>query len=188
MQAKRLGMEEKPGDADRSNFKLHWTVDFWTNCKADVPGAHSHGAVNMLSEFVQGLSSGMSEAGMFTSPLAAAYWAYHLARTSFLTVQGLSGLLAVLAAAGAESDIAAAGETKLGRLWKMRMFDETESALSPFVEPVLMYHQDFKNIEAGVYKLPWDMTSLRNKQYTLSMSCALHSPLHLKPAAPCSAA
>jgi len=25
--------------------------------------------------------------------------------------------------------------------------------------------QDFKNIEAGVYKLPWDMTSLRNKQY-----------------------
>jgi len=25
--------------------------------------------------------------------------------------------------------------------------------------------QDFKNIEAGVYKLPWDMTTLRNKQY-----------------------
>ncbi len=44
-----------------------------------------------LSEFVQGLSSGMSEAGMFTSPLAAAYWAYHLTRTSFMTVQGLSG-------------------------------------------------------------------------------------------------
>lgn len=44
-----------------------------------------------LAEFVQGLSSGMSKAGMFTSPLAAAYWAYHFARTSFLTVQGLSG-------------------------------------------------------------------------------------------------
>ena len=25
--------------------------------------------------------------------------------------------------------------------------------------------QDYKNIEAGVYKLPWDMTTLRNKQY-----------------------
>ena len=47
MQAQRLGLEEKPGDADRSNFKLHWTVDFWTNCEADVPGARSHGAFNM---------------------------------------------------------------------------------------------------------------------------------------------
>jgi len=44
-----------------------------------------------VSEFVQGLSSGISEAGVFASPLAAAYWAYHLTRTSFLTVQGLSG-------------------------------------------------------------------------------------------------
>ena len=25
--------------------------------------------------------------------------------------------------------------------------------------------QDYKNIEAGLYKLPWDMTTLRNKQY-----------------------
>lgn len=25
--------------------------------------------------------------------------------------------------------------------------------------------QDYKNIEAGMYKLPWDMTTLRNKQY-----------------------
>ncbi|DBB16477.1 TPA: hypothetical protein ACH3X3_014754 [Trebouxia sp. C0006] len=165
VEAQRMGLEEKPGDADRSNFKLHSTVDFWTNCEADVPGARSHGAFNMLSEFVQGLSSGMSEAGMFTSPLAAAYWAYHLTRTSFMTVQGLSGLLAVIAAAGAEGDIAAARDTKLGQLWEMRMFDDTKSALSPFVEPFLMYHQDFKNIEAGVYKLPWDMTSLRNKQY-----------------------
>ena len=30
---------------------------------------------------------------------------------------------------------------------------------------VVLPEQDFKNIEAGVYKLPWDMTSLRNKQY-----------------------
>ena len=44
-----------------------------------------------VSEFVQGLSSGICEAGVFASPLAAAYWAYHLTRTSFLTVQGLSG-------------------------------------------------------------------------------------------------
>lgn len=30
---------------------------------------------------------------------------------------------------------------------------------------VVLPKQDFKNIEAGVYKLPWDMTSLGNKQY-----------------------
>ena len=28
-----------------------------------------------------------------------------------------------------------------------------------------MHVQDYKNIEAGLYKLPWDMTTLRNKQY-----------------------
>jgi len=52
-----------------------------------------------------------------------------------------AGLLAIIAAAGAEGDIAAAGDTKLGQLWKMRMFDDSESTLSPFVEPFLMYHQ-----------------------------------------------
>jgi len=52
-----------------------------------------------------------------------------------------AGLLAIVAAAGAEGDIAAAGDTKLGQLWKMRMFDDSESTLSPFVEPFLMYHQ-----------------------------------------------
>jgi hypothetical protein len=35
---------------------------------------------------------------------------------------------------------------------------------------VVLPEQDLKNIEAGVYKLPWDMTTLRNKQY---------DPLHL---------
>ena len=43
------------------------------------------------SEFVLGLTSGASKAGVFSSPTAAAYWAYHLTRTGFLTVQGLSG-------------------------------------------------------------------------------------------------
>ena len=43
------------------------------------------------SEFIQGLSSGASKAGVFASPTAAAYWAYHLTRTGFLAVQGLAG-------------------------------------------------------------------------------------------------
>ena len=28
-QAQREGQIEKPGEADRRNFKLHWSVDFW---------------------------------------------------------------------------------------------------------------------------------------------------------------
>ncbi len=44
------------------------------------------------SEFVQGLISGANKAGVFASPTATAYWAYHLTRTGFLAVQGLSGL------------------------------------------------------------------------------------------------
>ena len=44
------------------------------------------------SEFVQGLISGANKAGVFASPTATAYWAYHLTRTGFLAFQGLSGL------------------------------------------------------------------------------------------------
>lgn len=58
-----------------------------------------------------------------------------------LISSGCAGLLAVIAAAGAEGDIAAAKDTDLGQLWEMQMFDETKSLLSPFVEPFLMYHQ-----------------------------------------------
>ena len=44
-----------------------------------------------MSDFVRGTASGMDKTGMFSSPLAAAYWAYHLTRTGFLTVQGFTG-------------------------------------------------------------------------------------------------
>ncbi|DBB02563.1 TPA: hypothetical protein ACH3X3_011548 [Trebouxia sp. C0006] len=158
-QAQREGLEEKPGDADRRNFKLHWSVDFWTNFKSNVPGQRSQGSFNQASEFVQGLISGANKAGVFASPTATAYWAYHLTRTGFLAVQGLSGLLATQQAARAEGDAEAAEQTKIGQMFS------SGSPLTPFVEPLTMYYQDFKNIEAGVYKLPWDMTTLRNKQY-----------------------
>lgn len=159
VEAQRGGHEEKPGDSDRQNFQLHWSVDFWRTWKANVPGQRSNGALNQASEFVLGLTSGASKAGVFSSPTAAAYWAYHLTRTGFLTVQGLSGLFATQAAAQAEGNLAAVEKTKVGQLFA------SGSPLTPFVEPLTMYYQDFNNIEAGLYKLPWDMTTLRNKQY-----------------------
>ena len=33
------------------------------------------------------------QAGLFSSPAITAYWAYHLARTGFLAMQGISGVL-----------------------------------------------------------------------------------------------
>ena len=39
-------MEEKPGDADRRNFKLHWSVAFWRDYKPEVPGQKGSGTVN----------------------------------------------------------------------------------------------------------------------------------------------
>lgn len=44
-----------------------------------------------MSDFMRGIASGMDKTGMFSSPLAAAFWAYHLTRTGFLTVQGFTG-------------------------------------------------------------------------------------------------
>ena len=45
-----------------------------------------------MLDFVQGLASGVSQTGAFSSPLAAAYWTYHLTRMGLLAVQGLSGM------------------------------------------------------------------------------------------------
>lgn len=158
-EAQREGLDVKPGESDRRNFKLHWSVDFWTDFKTTVPGQNSNGTLSKASEFVQGLLTGADKAGVFSSPTAVAYWAYHLTRTGFLAVQGLSGLLATQQAARAEGNVEAAEKTKVGQMFS------SGSPLAPFVEPLTMYYQDYKNIEAGVYKLPWDMTTLRNRQY-----------------------
>lgn len=42
-------------------------------------------------DFIEGVSSSANKAGVFASPTATTYWAYHLTRTGFLAVQGLSG-------------------------------------------------------------------------------------------------
>lgn len=44
-------------------------------------------------EFIEGVTSSANKAGVFASPTATAYWAYHLTRTGFLAIQGLSGAL-----------------------------------------------------------------------------------------------
>ncbi|KAL3130821.1 hypothetical protein ABBQ38_000156 [Trebouxia sp. C0009 RCD-2024] len=162
-EVQRQGLEEKPGEADARNFKLHWSVDFWKHRSQsqDLAGTNtnSSGTVNKALEFIESLTSNASKAGVFASPTATAYWAYHLTRTGFLAVQGLSGLFATQAAARAEGNPEAAERSKVGQMFN------TKSPLAPFVEPLTMYYQDYKNIEAGMYKLPWDMTTLRNKQY-----------------------
>lgn len=45
-------------------------------------------------EFIEGVTSSANKAGVFASTTATAYWAYHLTRTGFLAVQGLSGAVA----------------------------------------------------------------------------------------------
>lgn len=54
---------------------LRWTAD---NCRA--------------LDFLEGVTSSARQAGVFASPTATAYWAYHLARSGYFTVQGLSGV------------------------------------------------------------------------------------------------
>ena len=69
------------------------------------------GCACRASAFIQGLFSGANRAGVFSSPTATAYWAYHLTRTGFLAVQGVSGLSA--AASSCSSDVDQSAHSRL---------------------------------------------------------------------------
>jgi ubiquinone/menaquinone biosynthesis C-methylase UbiE len=76
----------------------------------------------------------------------------------FFTLQGVTGLLS------ARTSSAASGEAEGGtgrRLEKL----VRGGATGPIAEALATYAQDFENIKAGLYKMPWDMTTPGHRQY-----------------------
>jgi hypothetical protein len=43
--------------------------------------------------WVQSIQDGIEKSGMLSSSSRAAYWSYHVSRSAFFVVQGLSGAL-----------------------------------------------------------------------------------------------
>jgi ubiquinone/menaquinone biosynthesis C-methylase UbiE len=147
--------EVKPGDADRQNFKLHWTAERWRNFSVDAVLGPNDSALDSLRSVARLITKG----GALSSPTAAAYWAYHVARTGFFASQGITSLLLTRSLAAAQGDSSMADKVKINKMFKDR------GTLGLIAEALTMYYQDWCCIEAGVYKLPWDMTTPTNRQY-----------------------
>ncbi|KAK9815034.1 hypothetical protein WJX73_005595 [Symbiochloris irregularis] len=164
------GTIPKPGESDRSKFKLHWSVDFWRDFR--IPQEMQSDDSSIGTKF-QTLASNARKAGVWTSPQSVAYWTYHMGRSTLLALQGFAGLWAAERTAQA---LAAQTTSSKGRQdtvprsggWKTQGI--LKWGIGPLYEAMAMFWQDYKNITAGAYKLPWDMTTTGHRQW---------NPLHI---------
>lgn len=131
-----------PGEADAALFAEEPSCAFWRDWRPPSLAPTPAGLVGLGAEV---MSEARDASGM-------AYVAYHAARTAFFAAQGAAGLLA-------------AGQAK-HPLTGARGAEALAAAARLVAEACATYKQDLGCIRAGVYGLPWDMTSLRHRQYS----------------------
>ncbi|KAK9815790.1 hypothetical protein WJX72_009506 [[Myrmecia] bisecta] len=153
-----LQVDVKPGIADSSRFKSHWSVEFWRDFTTDPDKlAAGHPGASRTQAVLQEVVNAVQQAGVFSSTSAAAYWAYHVSRSSFFALQGLASLAATRAAFARKGlDNSSTSVAKNPSL---------EGTARMLAETMAMYNQDLVHIQEGLYKLPWDMTTLTHRQY-----------------------
>ncbi|CAL8463579.1 g3113 [Coccomyxa elongata] len=153
-------VQNKPGLLDAQSFKLHWSVDFWRDFSVPPSIADPNTPIpSRLQAILQTLTEAANSMGVFSSSQAAAYWGYHITRSSFFAIQGIAGVLAARAA----SSVTGQQTNDVG----IRMESMIRAGLTgPIGEALAMYYQDYKNIDEGVYKLPWDMTTRGHRQWS----------------------
>ncbi len=61
-------------------------------CKACLAAPIDCSVACRLQTAARTVAEAVSSAGVFASPKAAAYWGYHLSRSSFFMVQGIAGV------------------------------------------------------------------------------------------------
>lgn len=147
-----------PGVADRSRFRLHWSVDMWRdfNSKSyfNFLDEDNGQLGNRFAQFMDSLSAAISTSGIFSSSQAVQYWAYHIARSGFFVAQAVIGLAAARGAIGRSSTSSPL----------TRMEEIVKSGLrGPVAEALLSYYQDYENIKEGKYGMPWD-ASITHRQ------------------------
>jgi len=132
--------EQRPGALDRTNFKCGPGTDFW----ASYVAADQTTFAPRLQEELASITA------EFNRPADLPYWSYHVFRTGFFSVQGFAGVLAAQLTNGSslfEQTPAVNGNN--GQL--------LGTAGRLVLEAVASYQQDYRNIQNGSYKEPWDM-------------------------------
>eukprot|EP01023_Acetabularia_acetabulum_P040519 TRINITY_DN3928_c0_g1_i2.p1 TRINITY_DN3928_c0_g1~~TRINITY_DN3928_c0_g1_i2.p1 ORF type:complete len:302 (-),score=30.77 TRINITY_DN3928_c0_g1_i2:63-968(-) len=157
--------EEKPGFLDSKYFAEDKNVEFWRNFhfapSVDGPNVDTPEGLNKLGEaLIQALVS----AQVFQDETSLRYWTYHIARTAFFLALGVASLVInqnknsnKIQSQNTQNRI---GGTEHNVNNSMRLI-----FFGPPAEAMVSYNQDLRNIKQGLYKLPWDMTTLQHHQY-----------------------
>ncbi|KXZ46690.1 hypothetical protein GPECTOR_41g654 [Gonium pectorale] len=176
-------------ELDAQRFELHPSVRFWQSYRSPtlLSSPRQHGVLDRATR--------VSRPPLPTDPLGARFWAYHTARLSFFVGQAAAGtaaanvealvsawLLGTGAGGGAAGRLAAGpaagsggrdGGGGGGGGGGARRFGPAHPSglaaaqqLTDDVGEVLAtFEQDLENIRAGLYPLPWDMTTPQHRQY-----------------------
>jgi hypothetical protein len=78
--------ETRPGILDDASFDQHWSVSYWRGWSWPPPGAKlttADGLRTLASEVAQNVR----QAQELEDSTSAAYWAYHVARTTYFSIQ-----------------------------------------------------------------------------------------------------
>mmetsp|Transcript_8605 Transcript_8605/g.23334 ORF Transcript_8605/g.23334 Transcript_8605/m.23334 type:complete len:511 (-) Transcript_8605:150-1682(-) len=158
--ANREGGSVPPAEMDAQRFDLHWSVEFWRQFSArealqDVMDEESPVSAR-LAAAQETLTSALTASNALASTDAFRFWAYHLVRSGFFSAQAIFGLSYARSAAERDSR---STET----LTRMEAIAKS-GWQGPLAEACLSYYQDFENIKAGKYGMPWDM-NLNHRQF-----------------------
>lgn len=133
-----------PADVDREHFREAPSVRFWNAWSHDDSKSPAASVADVLAQI----------SAATKSPADAAYWAYHVFRSSWFLGQGAAGVL-VSSAAGAGPEAAPTlSRARAGAAAAERLVSEA----------VQVYAQDLKRVNDGTHRAPYDMDP-RHRQF-----------------------
>lgn len=152
----------KPATLDAEKFDEHWSVAFWKNFSSkealkDIMD-ESSAVSERLAAFQKTVQHALSTSNVMQSTESAQYWGYHFLRSGFFSAQAILGLSYARSTATRE-DRSTETLTRMEAIAK-------NGWQGPLAEACLSYYQDYENIKAGRYDLPWDMTTNNHRQFS----------------------
>lgn len=133
-----------PADVDREHFREAPSVRFWNAWSHDDSKSPAASVADVLAQI----------SAATKSPADAAYWAYHVFRSSWFLGQGAAGMLV--------SSVAGAGPEAAPTLSRARAGAAAAERLVS--EAVQVYAQDLKRVNDGTHRAPYDMDP-RHRQF-----------------------
>ncbi|GMH42997.1 hypothetical protein BSKO_10919 [Bryopsis sp. KO-2023] len=151
-----IAQNEKPGELDATRFELHPSVEFWKNFNF-YGVLDSDSGLDRYARAITTASNAVIEKGIASNPEMARYWGYHALRSAFFMGNGLASIALNYFSNRNDANVATSSKSFLDGV-------TGGGALYRILNAFAMYDQDLRNIQQGLYKKPWDMTSLTHRQ------------------------